>query len=226
MLQVAAENSVAVHMYEKCGYRVISRTADHPLHWIMRHVLKSFLGYPDWNMMAKQLMTSKDSKANFSPVRVPTSISATAGTAASKSAIAANAKQHGAAIAAGRSKPRLVFSFSNASPSPTAPPSWVMDVGDDDEEDRILAAACAAGESAEQARLGNFSARRSQTLSTIEELVNEDEEDGAWEAASATLPRRSALTKLPSFRVVNAPAGPAKRAHNGRHRPLVRTNTM
>ena len=176
LLQVAAENGVAVHMYEKCGYRVISRTADHPLHWIMRHVLKSFLGYPDWNMMAKQLMTSNDSKANFSPVTVPISISATAGTAASKplpvipetanlansnkSAIAANAKQHGAAVAAGRSKPRLVFSFTNASPSPTAQPSWVMDVGDDDEEDRILAAACAAGESAEQARLGNLSARQ------------------------------------------------------------------
>jgi len=47
----------------------------------MRHVLKSFLGYPDWNMMAKQLMTSKGSKAtNFTSVRVPISISATSGT--------------------------------------------------------------------------------------------------------------------------------------------------
>jgi len=121
-------------MYEKCGYAVISRTADHPLHWIMRHVLKSFLGYPDWNMMAKQLMTSKGSKAtNFTSVRVPISITATSGTqhlspipetdivkGSIKTALAADRGQSIAAGGVKRAKPRIVFSFTAASPSPHA----------------------------------------------------------------------------------------------------------
>ncbi len=242
-LQVAASNNVALHM---CGYSVLSRTADHPLHWIMRHVLKSFLGYPDWNMMGKQLMTSMDSKAtNFTPVRVPISISATAGalplspipeTDSVKGSIkAALAADMGQANVAGRVKrptPRVVFSFTASSPSPHVHPSWVMDVGDDDgEEDRILEAACAAGQhadAAEQERLASLSARRclSQALPTITELLNEDEEDAALEGGSAMLPRRRGLTKLPSFRMPKAQAEPAKHAQTHRHRPLTRTNTM
>ena len=247
MMQVAAQNHVAVHMYEKCGYSVISRTADHPLHWIMRHVLKSFLGYPDWNMMAKQLMTSKDGKAtNFSPVRVPITISATAGPVGSqllptiqetcslqKSALAAVPPQQSAAVGIVRPKPRLVFSFTNASLSPHTKPSWVMDVGDDedDEEDRLLAAACVAGQRADdeehvsQDRLADRQ-WKSQTLSTISEVLSEEEEDGAWEGGSAMLPRRNALTRLPSFRFANAPSGPVTHEHSTRHRPLFRTNTM
>ena len=35
-MQVAADNAVAVRMYEKCGYQVVGRTTDSPLHWIMQ----------------------------------------------------------------------------------------------------------------------------------------------------------------------------------------------
>ena len=35
-VQVAADNAVAVRMYEKCGYQVVGRTTDSPLHWIMQ----------------------------------------------------------------------------------------------------------------------------------------------------------------------------------------------
>ena len=244
--QVAAQNRVAVHMYEKCGYAVISRTADHPLHWIMRHVLKSFLGYPDWNMMAKQLMTSKGSKAtNFTSVRVPISITATSGTqhlspipetdivkGSIKTALAADRGQPIAAGGLKRAKPRIVFSFTAASPSPHAYPSWVMDVGDDDdgEEDRILEAACAAGQHADDAeneRSASLSARRclSQALPTITELLPEEEEDAALEGGSAMLPRRRGLTKLPSFKLPKAFVEPADE-QTRRHRPLTRTNTM
>lgn len=241
--QVAAQNRVAVHMYEKCGYAVISRTADHPLHWIMRHVLKSFLGYPDWNMMAKQLMTSKGSKAtNFTSVRVPISITATSGTqhlppipetdivkGSIKTALAADQGQPIAAGGFKRAKPRIVFSFTAASPSPHAYPSWVMDVGDDDdgEEDRILEAACAAGQRADDERSASLSARRclSQALPTITELLPEEEEDAALEGGSAMLLRRRGLNRLPSFKLPKAFVEPADK-RTRRHRPLTRTNTM
>ncbi|DBA78033.1 TPA: hypothetical protein ACH3X2_008009 [Trebouxia sp. C0005] len=243
LLRVAAQNRVAVHMYEKCGYAVISRTADHPLHWIMRHVLKSFLGYPDWNMMAKQLMTSKGSKAtNFTSVRVPISITATSGTqhlppipetdivkGSIKTALAADQGQPIAAGGFKRAKPRIVFSFTAASPSPHAYPSWVMDVGDDDdgEEDRILEAACAAGQRADDERSASLSARRclSQALPTITELLPEEEEDAALEGGSAMLPRRRGLNRLPSFKLPKAFVEPADK-RTRRHRPLTRTNTM
>ena len=247
-LQVAATNHVAVHMYQKCGYYVLSRTADHPLHWIMRHVLKSFLGYPDWNMMGKQLMTSKDSKAtNFTPVRVPISITATSGLPAAKAlspitetdavkgsikaALAADVGQLDAANKLKRRKPRVVFSFTASSPSPHAHPSWVMDVGDDDddEEDRILQAACAAGEhadNAEQEKSASLSARRclSQALPTITELPYE--EDDALEGGAAMLPRRRGLTKLPSFRLPSTNAEAGEHRQTKRRLPLTRTNTM
>ena len=245
-MQVAAENNIAVHMYEKCGYSVISRTADHPLHWVMRHVLKSFLGYPDWNMMAKQLMTSKGSKAtNFTPVRVPISITATSGTlhlppipetdsvqGSIKAAFAANRAQPNTSGGSRRLKPRVVFSFTALSPSPHVPPSWVMDVGDDDgEEDRILEAACAAGQHADNAEcqiLASLSARRclSQALPTITELLSEEEEAAALEGGSAMLPRRRGLTKLPSFRLPKATVGPGQDKQIRQRRPLTRTKTM
>ena len=238
-------NKVAVHMYEKCGYSVISSTSDHPLHWIMRHVLRSFLGYPDWNMMGKQLLTSKNSKGtNFTQVRVPINISARAGAQAlspipetdplTGSIKEAAPGQPNAAGLVRRISPRVVFSFTASSPSPHAGPSWVMDVGDDDgEEDRILAAACAAGQHADDAdqdRLAVMSARRcaSQALMTITEQMSEEEEayDAVLEGGSAMLPRRRGLTKLPSFKLPNAHVAPAYSKEARRHRPLTRTNTM
>ena len=240
-------NKVAVHMYEKCGYSVISCTADHPLHWIMRHVLKSFLGYPDWNMMGKRLMTSKDSKGtHFTPVRVPISITAASGSQALppipegdvvkdpiKAAFAADHTQLDAAARAPRSKPRVVFSFTSLSPMPNAKPSWVMDIGDDDgEEDRILEAACAAGELAESAANGaadKTAARRalSVTLPTITEWAAQDgDEDIALEGGSAMLPRRRGLARLPSFKLPGMHADQVGGHHSRQRRPLTRTNTM
>ena len=241
-------NKVAVHMYEKCGYCVISRTADHPLHWIMRHVLQSFLGYPDWNMMGKQLMTSKGSKATyFTPVRVPISVTAASGSQALppipegntvkdpiKAAFAADGTQPVAAARASCAKPRVVFSFTTLSPSPHAKPSWVMDIGDDDgEEDRLLEAACAAGERAESAENGpsdKTAARRalSVTLPTITEWAAEgdDEDDLVLEGGSAMLPRRRGLARLPSFKLPGVYADPAGAQGSRQRRPLTRTNTM
>lgn len=246
-LQVAAVNKVAVHMYEKCGYSVISCTADHPLHWIMRHVLKSFLGYPDWNMMGKRLMTSKGSKAtHFTPVRIPISITAASGSQALppipegtvvkdpiKAAFAADCTQPGAAAKAPHSKPRVVFSFTSLSPTHNAKPSWVMDIGDDDgEEDRILEAACAAGELAESAQNGaadKTAARRalSVTLPTVTEWAAEDDdEELALERGSAMLPRRRGLARLPSFKLPGVYADALGSQHSRQRRPLTRTNTM
>ena len=234
-------------MYEKCGYSVISCTADHPLHWIMRHVLKSFLGYPDWNMMGKRLMTSKGSQAtHFTPVRVPVSITAASGSQALlpipegnvvkdpiKAAFAADGAQPGLAARASLAKPRVVFSFTSLSPTPNAKPSWVMDIGDDDgEEDRILEAACAAGELAESAEQGatdKTATRRalSVTLPSIAEwAAADDDEDVALERGSAMLPRRRGLARLPSFKLPGAYADPVGGHRCRQRRPLTRTNTM
>ena len=214
----------------------------------MRHVLKSFLGYPDWNMMGKQLMTSKGSKAtHFTPVRVPISVTAASGSQALqsipednavkgsiKAAFAADSMQTGAAGRVSRAKPRVVFSFTALSPSPHAKPSWVMDIGDDDggEEDRILEAACAAGERADSAESGKSLqsvTRRamSQTMPTITEWPVEDseEDDEVLEGGSAMLPRRRGLTKLPSFKLPGVHTSAAGQCSR-RHRPLTRTNTM
>lgn len=240
-------NKVAVHMYQKCGYSVISSTADHPLHWIMRHILRSFLGYPDWNMMGKRLMTSKGSKAtHFTPVRVPISITATSGSQALppipegnvvkdpiKAAFAADATQPSAAARPPHSKPRVVYSFTSLSLSPYAKPSWVMDIGDDDgEEDRILEAACAAGELAEGAGKGaadQAATRRalSVTMPTITEWAAEDDdEDLALEGGSAMLPRRRGLARLPSFKLPGVYTEAVGGQRSRQRRPLTRTNTM
>lgn len=235
-LQVAAENSVAVHMYEKCGYAVISRTADHPWHWVFRYVLKAFLGYPDWNMMAKQLMTSQGSKSTkFTPVRIP--ISANAASAAKplpsipespveQSIKAANADGSDADHKP-RLKPRAVFSFTASAASSHTPASWVMDVGDDDgEEDRLLEEASAAGQRAEIAAMSGGAKRSaSQVLPTITELLSEDESDDVLENGSAMLRRKSGLTRLPSFKLSNLIIATGTKSQ-GRRRPLTRTATM
>lgn len=214
----------------------------------MRHVLKSFLGYPDWNMMGKQLMTSKGSKAtHFTPVRVPISITAASGSQVLppipegdavknpiKAAFAADSTQPDAAAKLSRPKPRVVFSFTALSPSPHAQPSWVMDIGDDDgEEDRILEAACAAGELTESAEAGSVNkamTRRamSQTMPTITEwpVEDSDEDDAVLEGGSAMLPRRRGLTRLPSFKLPGVHAAPTGDQCRRRHRPMTRTNTM
>lgn len=243
-MQVAAMNKVAVHMYEKCGYSVISSTEDHPLHWIMRHVLKSFLGYPDWNMMAKRLMTSKGGKAiNFTPVRVPVSITASSrsqllpaipeGDAVKNpisAAFAAGRMQSGAAATKTHSKPRVVFSFTALSASPHAKPSWVMDIGDDDgEEDRILEAACAASErseGAERVAADKTASKRALSMALPREWAAEDDDDAALEGGSAMLPRRRGLARLPSFKLPGVYAGPLGEQRNRQRRPLIRTHTM
>lgn len=69
---------------------------DSPLHWIVQvelvqfsaglnrchdcpqHILKSFLGHPVWNMMAKRLQTSAGAVANYAPVMIPIAATATA----------------------------------------------------------------------------------------------------------------------------------------------------
>lgn len=238
-MQVAAENKVAVHMYEKCGYAVISRTADHPWHWLFRYVLKAFLGYPDWNMMAKELMTSLGSKSTkFTPVRTPISITATSAAKALpsipevpldqsiKAVSAANAECNNAANKP-RLKPRAVFSFTASAASQHAPASWVMDVGDDDgEEDRLLEAASAAGQRAEGAAMSGVPKRAtSQALPTITELLSENEEDSLLENGSAMLRRKSGLTRLPSFKVSHMPVATGCKVQ-AKRRPLTRTATM
>lgn len=246
-LQVAALNKVAVHMYEKCGYSVISSTEDHPLHWIMRHVLKSFLGYPDWNMMGKRLMTSKGGKAtHFTPVRVPISITAASGghllspipegdavKDSIHAAFAAAGTQPGAAARASHSKPRVVFSFTALSASPNAEPSWVMDIGDDDgEEDRILEAACAASEYAEGAEelaAHKAAGKRALSMTLPKEWAAEDDDDEAGlalEGGSAMLPRRRGFARLPSFKLPGAYTEQVRGRRSRQRRTLTRTNTM
>ena len=238
MTQVAAENEVAVHMYEKCGYAVISRTADHPWHWIFRYVLKAFLGYPDWNMMAKPLMTSKGSQSTrFTPVRIPISISATSAikqlpsipevpNGQSIKAVSAASADSNAAQKP-RLKPRAIFSFTASAASQHTPASWVMDVGDDDgEEDRLLEAASAAGQHAEHAAMSGAPKRASsQVLPTITELLSEEDADpdSVLENGSAMVRGKSGLTRLPSFKLSNLSAASCNKA---RRRPLTRTTTM
>ena len=47
-------------------------------HDCLQHILKSFLGHPVWNMMAKRLQTSAGAVANYAPVMIPIAATATA----------------------------------------------------------------------------------------------------------------------------------------------------
>lgn len=102
-----------------------------------------------------------------------------------------------------------------------------MDVGDDDgEEDRLLEAASAAGQRAEDAALSAMPKRAtSQALPTITEVLSEDDEESILENGSAMLRRKSGLTRLPSFKLSHMPVTAGSRAQ-AKRRPLTRTATM
>ncbi|GAB4814309.1 hypothetical protein N2152v2_001355 [Parachlorella kessleri] len=54
-LWVAADNAVAVKLYQKCGYQVVYKTNDSFCSCLMSRLFKSFLGHPVWHKMSKQL---------------------------------------------------------------------------------------------------------------------------------------------------------------------------
>ncbi|KAK9814413.1 hypothetical protein WJX72_005555 [[Myrmecia] bisecta] len=54
-LWVAAGNTIAQRLYEKCGYTVIAKTSEDPLSCIMYNIYKSFLGHPVWLRMRKSV---------------------------------------------------------------------------------------------------------------------------------------------------------------------------